>query len=105
MIKWFRFVGGALRPRFFLWDCYELCIVLQGGWTGTGKYDIIGLYKKEWGMFLIWGILYLLFLVLVVCFVIAWLMMPFELRAVNRNLQEIKDLLSAENNRVKKSRK
>ncbi len=56
-------------------------------------------------MFLIWGILYLLFLVLVVCFVIAWLMMPFELRAVNRNLQEIKDLLSAENNRVKKSRK
>lgn len=56
-------------------------------------------------MILIWGILYLLFLVLVVCFVIAWLMMPFELRAVNRNLQEIKDLLNAENNRVKKSRK
>lgn len=56
-------------------------------------------------MFLIWGILYLLFLVLVVCFVIAWLMMPFELRAVNRNLQEIKDLLNAENNRVKKPRK
>ncbi len=56
-------------------------------------------------MFLIWGILYLLFLALVVCFVIAWLMMPFELRAINRNLQEIKDLLSAENNRVKKSRK
>ena len=105
MIIWFRFVGGALCGPAFLWDCYELCMVLQGGWTGAGKYDIIGLYKKEWGMFLIWGILYLLFLVLVVCFVIAWLMMPFELRAVNRNLQEIKDLLSAENNRVKKSRK
>lgn len=56
-------------------------------------------------MFLIWGMLYLLFLVLVVCFVIAWLMMPFELRAVNRNLQEIKDLLNGENGRARKSRK
>lgn len=75
------------------------------GWVIVGKCDIIGLYKKEWGVFVLWGVLYLLFLVLVVCFVIAWLMMPFELRAVNRNLQEIKDLLNIEKNRAKKSKK
>lgn len=33
----------------FCGGCYELCIVLQGGWTGVGKYDIIGLYKKGVG--------------------------------------------------------
>ena len=59
---------------------------------------------KEWGMFILWGILYILFLVLVLCFVIAWLMMPFELRAVNRNLNEIKDLLARQNSRAKKSK-
>ena len=59
---------------------------------------------KEWGMFILWGVLYILFLVLVLCFVIAWLMMPFELRAVNRNLNEIKDLLARQNGRAKKSK-
>ena len=58
---------------------------------------------KEWGMFLL-AVLYVVFLVLVVCFVIAWLMMPFELRAVNRNLNEIKDLLARQNSRAKKSK-
>ena len=59
---------------------------------------------KEWGMFILWGVLYILFLVLVLCFVIAWLMMPFELRAVNRNLNEIKDLLARQNGRAKRSK-
>ena len=58
---------------------------------------------KEWGVFLL-AVLYVIFLVLAVCFVIAWLMMPFELRAVNRNLNEIKDLLACQNSRAKKSK-
>ena len=51
------------------------------------------------------GVLYVFFLLLVLCFVIAWLMMPFELRAVNRNLKEIKELLVRQNSGVKKPRK
>ena len=51
------------------------------------------------------GVLYVFFLLLVLCFVIAWLMMPFELRAVNRNLKEIKELLLRQNSGVRKSRK
>ncbi len=33
------------------------------------------------------------FLVLVILFVVAWLMMPFKLNEINRNLEEIKELL------------
>lgn len=96
-------LAGQCDPAFLSALC-GLCIVWWGGWIIGGKYDIMGLCKKEWGMFLL-TVLYLLFLVLVVCFVIAWLMMPFELRAVNRNLQEIKDLLAQQNSRAKNSKK
>ena len=47
------------------------------------------------------GVVYVFFLLLVLCFVMG----AFELCTVNCNLKEIKELSNAENNRVKKRRK
>ena len=42
---------------------------------------------------MLFGLLYAVFLVLAILFFVAWLMMPFKLNEVNRNLEEIKELL------------
>ena len=66
-------------------------------------FDIIGNVYKGDGMFII-GLLYLVLVVLGVLWVIAWITMPYKLDRVNKNLEEIKELLR-ESHASKKSRK
>lgn len=50
------------------------------------------------------GFLYLVLVVLVVLWLIAWIMMPYKIDKVNKNLEEIKELL-CESRNVKKCRR
>lgn len=50
------------------------------------------------------GLLYIVVLVLVVLWFVAWISMPFKLDRVNQNLAEIKELLREQKD-VKKPRK
>ena len=50
------------------------------------------------------GLLYIIVLVLVVLWFVAWISMPFKLDRVNQNLAEIKELLR-EQKQNKKARK
>lgn len=43
------------------------------------------------------GLLYIIVLVLVVLWFVAWISMPFKLDRVNQNLAEIKELLREQN--------
>ena len=67
-----------------------LCIVLCLG----DVYDIIHMYFYQRGVnMIIVGLLYIIVLVLVVLWFVAWISMPFKLDRVNQNLAEIKELL------------
>lgn len=70
---------------------------------GWGVFDIIGNVYKEDGVFIV-GVLCLVLIVLGVLWVIAWITMPYKLDRVNKNLEEIKELLR-ESHTSKKTRK